>query len=221
MGQELEKTNDKKIGRTTLGITFIVIGIAVILQLFIKQNIFQYVMMMWPIAFISLGIEILYYSHKKNKTIKYDVLGIFFILVLIIFGSIYSIIHLGITKISESDFILNRPTQYNYTKHFYVEEIDLKIINLADQKINMIVKEDSELESTRVNIKVNTKEDRIDNLRDLFEEYSVYDFIEFDNYNDNRIQIFDYPDWVNSLEIIVYTPDKTKIKCTGNLLLNN
>lgn len=216
-----DKLETRKVGRTTFGFTFIVVGIAIILQLFIKQDVFKYVMLMWPVVLILFGIEVLYYSNKKNINIKYDVVGILLTFVIIICGTIFSAINLGVTKLSESEFILNRPTTYNYVKRFYVDEIDLKIINLADEKIDIIVKEDKNLDSTRINIALHTKQEKANNLRDLFEERSVYDFIEFDNYNDNMIQIFDYPDWVENIDFIVYTPDKTKLKFTGDITVKD
>lgn len=216
-----EKLETRRVGRTTFGFTFIVVGIAIILQLFIKQDVFKYVMLMWPVVLILFGIEVLYYSHKKNINIKYDVVGILLTFVIIICGTIFSAINLGVTKIAESEFIFNRPTTYNYVKRFYVEEIDLKIVNLADDKVDIVIKEDKNLDATRINIDVDTKQEKANNLRDLFRERSVYDFVEFDNYNDNKIQIFDLPDWVENIQITVYTPNKEKIKLTGNMTVKD
>lgn len=212
-----DKKEIRRVGRTTFGFTFIIVGIAIILQLFIKQDVFRYVMLMWPVVLILFGIEVLYYSNKKDISIKYDVVGILLTFVIIICGTIFSAINLGITKLSESEFILNRPTTYNYTRRFYVEEIDLKVINLADEKLNIVVKEDKSLDNTRVNLEVKSKEEKAKNLRDLFNEHSIYDFVEFDNYEDNKIQIFDYPDWVDNMEITIYIPDKEKLEFTGNI----
>ena len=106
----------KRIGKTTFGITFILVGIALILQIFIKQDIFKYVMLMWPIVLILFGIEVLYYSHKKDVSIKYDTLGIFLSFLIIIFGSIFSIVNLGMIKITESEFLFNKQLEYNYTR---------------------------------------------------------------------------------------------------------
>lgn len=216
-----EKLETRRVGRTTFGFTFIVVGIAIILQLFIKQDVFKYVMLMWPVVLILFGIEVLYYSHKKNINIKYDVVGILLTFVIIICGTIFSAINLGVTKIAESEFIFNRPTTYNYVKRFYVEEIDLKIVNLADDKVDIVIKEDKNLDATRINIDVDTKQEKANNLRDLFRERSVYEFVEFDNYNDNKIQIFDLPDWVENIQITVYTPNKEKIKLTGNMTVKD
>lgn len=212
-----DKKEIRRVGRTTFGFTFIIVGIAIILQLFIKQDVFRYVMLMWPVVLILFGIEVLYYSHKKDINIKYDVVGILLTFVIIICGTIFSAINIGVTKLSESEFLFNKPTTYNYTRRFFVEEIDLKVTNLADEKLNVVVKEDKSLDSTRINLNVKAKEEKVKNLRDLFSERSIYDFVEFDNYEDNKIQIFDYPDWVDNIEITIYIPDKTKLKFTGNI----
>lgn len=211
----------KRIGKTTFGVTFILVGIAIILQIFIKQDIFKYVMLMWPVVLILFGIEILYYSHKKDVSIKYDALGIFFSFLIIIFGSIFSIVNFGMIKISESEFLFNKPIEYSYTQYFHVEEIELKVINLADNKVEIVVKEDKNLDVTRVDFKVNSKNEKIDNMRELFEDYSLYEFVSSNNHDDNKIEIFDYPSWVKDMKITIYTPDKNLIKCTGNVVLKN
>ena len=196
------------------------IGIAILIQLFVKQDIFKYVMTMWPVIFILLGIEILYYSYKKDIEIKYDVLGILFTFLLIIFGSIFSIINLGIIKITENEFFLSSAPEQVYKYKFYVENIDLKVLNMSDEKINLTIKEEENLDATYVEIKSITKEDAINNLKELTEDRSVYNFISIENNDDNMIKIFNYPYWVERLDITVYTNKKDKIKCDGNIKIN-
>lgn len=217
----MENNDIKKIGRNTFGITFIIVGIAIILQLFIKYDIFKYAMLMWPVVLILLGIEILYYSHKKDITIKYDGIGIFLTFLVIIFGSIFSIVNLGIMRLTESKFLFNRPLEYSYAKYFNVEEIELKIMNLSEDNINVVVKEEKGLDMTRVDIKIESKDEKISNLRELFDDNSIYEFITVNSYNDNSIEIYNYPDWVKKVSITVYTPNKEKVKCTGSINLKD
>lgn len=211
----------KRIGKTTFGITFILVGIALILQIFIKQDIFKYVMLMWPIVLILFGIEVLYYSHKKDVSIKYDTLGIFLSFLIIIFGSIFSIVNLGMIKITESEFLFNKPLEYNYTRYFNVEEIELKVINLSDNNVEVIIKEDKNLDMTRVDFKINAKEEKIDNIKELFNDYSFYEFVSINDYDDNKIEIYEYSSWVKDMKITIYTPNKDLIKCTGDVDLKN
>lgn len=211
----------KRIGKTTFGITFILVGIALILQIFIKQDIFKYVMLMWPIVLILFGIEVLYYSHKKDVSIKYDTLGIFLSFLIIIFGSIFSIVNLGMIKITESEFLFNKPLEYNYTRYFNVEEIELKVINLSDNNVEVIIKEDKNLDMTRVDFKINAKEEKIDNIKELFNDYSFYGFVSINDYDDNKIEIYEYSSWVKDMKITIYTPNKDLIKCTGDVDLKN
>lgn len=211
----------KRIGKTTFGITFILVGIAIILQIFIKQDIFKYVMLMWPIVLILFGIEVLYYSHKKDVSIKYDTLGIFLSFLIIIFGSIFSIVNLGMIKITESEFLFNKPLEYNYTRYFNVEEIELKVINLSDNNVEVIIKEDKNLDMTRVDFKINAKEEKIDNIKELFNDYSFYEFVSINDYDDNKIEIYEYSSWVKDMKITIYTPNKDLIKCTGDVDLKN
>ena len=124
-------------------------------------------------------------------------------------------------KITESEFLFNKPLEYNYTRYFNVEEIELKVINLSDNNVEVIIKEDKNLDMTRVDFKINAKEEKIDNIKELFNDYSFYEFVSINDYDDNKIEIYEYSSWVKDMKITIYTPNKDLIKCTGDVDLKN
>ena len=85
----------------------------------------------------------------------------------------------------------------------------------------MIIKEDKNLDMTRVDFKINAKEEKIDNIKELFNDYSFYEFVSINDYDDNKIEIYEYSSWVKDMKITIYTPNKDLIKCTGDVDLKN
>lgn len=73
---EIKKIKYKRIGTMTFGLILILIGILSVVFMFTDANLFRYVVMLWPLFLVSLGIETLYYSNKTDIVIKYDVWNI-------------------------------------------------------------------------------------------------------------------------------------------------
>lgn len=105
----------KRIGTITFGVILIILGILLAIQTFVNVNIFRYVLYLWPTVFILLGVEIIYYSFKKTITIKYDILGFIFTLVIIGFGCIIGFIHFGVNNLMNNNhYITNKNNQKIY-----------------------------------------------------------------------------------------------------------
>jgi hypothetical protein len=79
----------RRIGTLTLGLVFIVLGI-----LYLSINIFNLsidfaMIKFWPLVLISLGLEVLIYSHyslKHEFVVKFDIISIFLIMVVLVFS---------------------------------------------------------------------------------------------------------------------------------------
>ena len=77
----------RKAGTLTAGIVFVVFG-----ALFIARNLFpslnyNFILSLWPVILIILGIEIIIsYMVKKEETMKYDGWAIFLIIILAFFS---------------------------------------------------------------------------------------------------------------------------------------
>ena len=114
---QTEKKRVRKVGRLTLGITLILVGLSVIIQTFLPIEIFRYVLMLWPLVFISIGIEVIYFSKKEE--IKYDGVGIFLVFVVLFFGTIFGAINYGVNKILYNDNM----------KNYIAEELNDSVVN--------------------------------------------------------------------------------------------
>ncbi len=212
----MEEMKTKKVGRITLGITFIIVGISIILQLFLKQEVISYILSMWPVILIALGVEILYYSNKKNVEVKYDVLGFVLIFIVIMCGSIFSLVHLGIYRVTDGTFLSEQVSSPKISDYFDVDE-GLSIINVSDQKIEPVTKENMELEEIRCVIESNIQEEDLNKYKAIFHGYSLYEFIRVNYTDHNVIEIYDLPDWCNDLQITIYTPDKDLVTYSNTI----
>lgn len=79
----------RRVGTLTLGLVFIVIGIVYLLINIFNLHFDVYIIKLWPLVLISLGIEVLvynYYSIKEKFILKFDGISIFLIGVILIFS---------------------------------------------------------------------------------------------------------------------------------------
>lgn len=76
-----------RVGALTFGILLVTFGILFLLRIFIPDLSYEFIMKLWPIVFILLGIEILIANIKQsdNKLI-YDKTAFFLIIVLSFFA---------------------------------------------------------------------------------------------------------------------------------------
>ena len=72
----MEEKNEKRVGTYTFGVMLIIVGISVLIMTFTKFDFFRYLLMVWPIVLIGLGIEILYLNSKSNIRVKIDFISI-------------------------------------------------------------------------------------------------------------------------------------------------
>ncbi len=79
----------RRVGTVTLGIVLVVFGLIFISRMFITGLSYQFILNLWPVILIMLGIETLIYAFRfKEEKIHYDV-GAFIIIFLM---SIFSIV---------------------------------------------------------------------------------------------------------------------------------
>ena len=77
------ENNVIKIGRKTAGIIFLLAGILIIVGMYNPMISFKVICSLWPIILISLGLEILYYSFKKDVDTKIEFKTIIFLIIII------------------------------------------------------------------------------------------------------------------------------------------
>lgn len=218
----VQKNNEKKIkkvGRLTFGITLIIVGIVILLQLILKFDVIKYVAMSWPVILIILGIEVIYYSRKNDVNIKYDVAGIILTFFVLFVASIFSLVTFGIDKISKYDEskIVNEILKNDYTMFF---ENGVEIDNLTDGKVNVKKQIREDFEGTYVMANIDYKDDFKPLVINVMNDnYSLYNMIKLDeNSKDfSKVSIVNMPSYVESIEFIITTSNENLIKTSGSI----
>ena len=82
-----ENMRERRVGTFTLGIVLLVFGVLFLLRIFFNTMQYYYIFMLWPVIFILLGGEVLYYAlHQKQVQYKYDFAAILIIMMLVVFA---------------------------------------------------------------------------------------------------------------------------------------
>ena len=215
----MENKKTKIIGRITFGIALVLFGISLVVQTLFTIDILRYVLMLWPLIIISIGIEIIYYSNKSDVEIKYDFLGIILTGLIIFFGIIFSLFNYGINKILYNDDVKEYLQQSNEDYINYTFDSNLAITNMDETPVNIHIIEDSEYHETKVVIKYNKKAKETDNILELFENGdSLYNYVDVDNLDSDiaTLEILDIPNTFENVEIVIHTSSKDNISLNGS-----
>lgn len=218
-----EELKPKKIGRITFGLTLILFGICIFLQTFLSLDMLRYVLMLWPLLFVSLGIETLYYSRKNEA--RFDVLSMFLVFIVLFVGIIFSTINYGVNKLIYNNDMKSDISRdvLDTNRTFYISG-KLNIANLTGKKVNVNVVEDASYEDTVIKVKVNPKSDyKVSFWTLISDRYNISNIISMD-YNRSRysdevdrndrisyLTIIDYPEWADSIEVNIITSHKDNI----------
>lgn len=78
---------ERRVGTFTLGVVLMVFGVLFLLQMFISALNYYFIFALWPVIFIMLGGEVIYYAlHQKQIAYKYDFAAIIIIMMLVVFA---------------------------------------------------------------------------------------------------------------------------------------
>ena len=215
----MENKKRKIIGRTTFGIALILFGISLVIQTLFTLDILKYVLMLWPLIIISLGIEIIYYSNKNDIEVKYDFWGIILTGIVVFFGIIFSLFNYGVNKILYNDDVIQYLQTPNEDYIDYSFDSKLKITNMDDSTINIKIIEDEQCTETKVVMKYTLIPKTTDNVLALFENAdSLYNYIDIDNLDSDiaTLEILDIPSTFEDTEIVINTSSKDNILLNGN-----
>lgn len=216
---ESEKKETRRIGSFTFGIMMILMGINIFLQTITNLELFRFTLSLWPMIFVSLGVETLYYSYKKDVEIKYDILGIITIFIVLFLGIVFSTVNYGVNKVLynkdiKSDIIYYL-TDSNYDISFE-DKVNLNNILIPNVTVTFVEDKEASEVSTRIIFEYNEAYEgsilRILKDRDLLN--STFD-IDYDN---EQISIKNIPEFVKSIQIIVTANDKSKIEYNGTIV---
>ncbi len=214
-----EKKRIRRIGSLTFGVMMILIGINIFLQTITNVELFKFTLSLWPIVFILLGIETLYYSYKKEVELKYDILGIITIFVVLFLGMMFSIFNYGVNKVLYNKEIKSDIIYYLTNEEYNMSfENKVNITNISDKNVIVKYVEDKEANqvSTRIIFEYNEAYDgsilRVLKERDLLNSALNRD------YTGEKIVINDVPDFIKDIKIIVTANDKSKIIYNGTIV---
>lgn len=77
----------RRVGTFTLGISLIVMGISFLCHMYLKSVNYLMIFHFWPVIFILLGGEILFYAVRfPDKHYRYDFAAILIIILLVFFA---------------------------------------------------------------------------------------------------------------------------------------
>lgn len=214
--KETKNVTSKRIGTFTFGLTLIIFGISIIIQTFFPFELIKFVLMLWPIVFISIGCETIYYMINRNIQIKYDLFGILLTLFIVFIGSIFSIGNYAINKLLYDNKIQNAIVEsINTSYRTYYFDNECNIVNGSDKNVNVKIIENEQTLNQIINIytNVNSQNDDNDFLLKLITHsqnnhimQSYYD--KDDTYN---IYISKIPEYIESIEILIYTNNRNNL----------
>lgn len=221
-------SNEKKIGQITFGITLILLGISVFVQSIVSFEVLRYVLMMWPLIFISLGVELVYYSKKDNINIKYDIWGVILIFIILGCTTVFSVVNYGVNKILYNDEVKNVIVNNTNNYEFYNK---VKLINIDDKKVNVKITEEENYNGSTVYITGNLNNEYIDTKGgiELFnDKYSIYNVIEVkrdsskseEENNYDFITISELPECYENISINIVTNNRNNIEFNGEFSIN-
>lgn len=213
-----KKIKTRKIGRFTFGLILILTGVLVFVQTVTTIDTLRYIMMLSPLVFISLGLEILFFSRKND--IKYDFVGVILTFLTLGAGWIFAGINYGVNKVLYSDEFVNALSQReleNENTYYFDEFVDIS--NLADRKIDLKIVEKNNVENTIVYVKYNLKNQVQNNnvIEYLINNGNCYNNVSKSvDYENNSLVFFDVDEEIENMEIKIITNNKENIKYGEN-----
>lgn len=131
----MEEKKERRVGTYTFGIMLIIIGLSIVIMTFTKVDFLRYLLMLWPIVLIGLGVEILYLNSKSNIKVKIDFVSIILMGVVLFFTAIFSIGNYCVNKVLYDEDIkgkiINEYIDRNYYEefeHYYREKMENEML---------------------------------------------------------------------------------------------
>lgn len=211
------KRKEKRVGTYTFGVMLILIGISVIIMTFTKLDLVKYILMLWPVVLIGFGIEIIYLNSKSDIKVKIDFASIVLICAVLFFTGIFSIGNYFVNKVLYDDEVKSMLIDQYVNNSEYGRLMDKEVTIKTDEKdkieVTVIENEDYKKSSyVRVKLKVNTDEqikmaDAVNTKNEIF-----------DNFTENTIQIKDLPQFIEKVQVTVYTNSTNNVKYDGDII---
>ena len=214
----MENTKKIIIGRKTFGISLILFGITLVIQTMFTLDILRYVLMIWPLIIVSLGIEIVYYSSKDKIDTKYDFWGTVLTGLVVVSGICFSIFNYGINKIFFSTEFQEYMTTNNTEEYstYYCDNA-LKLSNMSDTKIDLKIIVDESISDTKAVVEYKFTEKSKTVLFDFFDNRDYIGYHISTSYNDDftSMTILHMPQNYEYIKIKILTNNLDNVSTTG------
>lgn len=134
----MEEKVEKRIGTYTFGVMLIIVGISVMIMTFTKFDFFRYLLMVWPVILIGLGIEILYLNSKANIKVKIDFISIILMGIVLFFTAIFSFGNYWVNKVLYDEDIKEKILNEYFDSNYYKGVQDYReYLESKDENINL------------------------------------------------------------------------------------
>lgn len=135
----MEEKNERRVGTYTFGVMLIIIGISVLIMTFTKIDFFRYLLMVWPIVLIGLGIEILYLNSKSNIRVKIDFISIILMGIVLFCTAIFSLGNYFVNKVLYDEDIKGKVFNQYFDRNYYESYEENDNENLKDMEYDKIL----------------------------------------------------------------------------------
>lgn len=122
--EEKEEKKERRVGTYTFGAMLIIIGISILIMTFTQFDFFRYILMIWPVVLIGLGIEILYLNSKSNVRVKIDFISITLMGIVLFFTAIFSLGNYFVNKVLYDDEIKGKVFNHYFDIDYYEDDIN-------------------------------------------------------------------------------------------------
>lgn len=83
---EKKTMRTRRVGTVTFGLVLVVMGALFLLRLFFPALDYLLIFRLWPLVFISLGVEVLISSYRAEERLIYDGAAVFLLILLVFFA---------------------------------------------------------------------------------------------------------------------------------------
>lgn len=135
----MEEKNERRVGTYTFGVMLIIIGISVLIMTFTKIDFFRYLLMVWPIVLIGLGIEILYLNSKSNIRVKIDFISIILMGIVLLCTAVFSLGNYFVNKVLYDEDIKGKVFNQYFDRNYYESYEESDNENLKDMEYDKIL----------------------------------------------------------------------------------
>lgn len=88
MDEEKRSIRTRRIGSVTFGVMLVILGVLFLVRLVVPGIDYYFLLRLWPLVFVSLGVEVLLGSRRVDEIFVYDWAAILLMCVLLVFAMV-------------------------------------------------------------------------------------------------------------------------------------